>query len=633
MENVIVKTEKKQIKQYFKSLIGDLGKYGKLVLITRKGYWLFANVCGDILRSENQTEEKININNFNICTDRRILKDFTSSFLENGEGKAAPLYIFDDCISDGKNMFYFYCYFRSRGISEVFPRVYAASTSFLTTLNKDDQEEFDDQILEENERKYFLEFKERIRYDTILAPDDIARFYIQEMYWFQDAANPMVMDLPVFQKWEKNEIQEDIILSKEEFRNICSPSGMWEFIENRYDGLNPALRCDYFQLNNEKLYEKFSDLFFNFIVKCKYFFCDEEHLKVVFVPFAIVKSASIEKVWQSFKILLGDRKIYQKVIHYIGDKDPLDKLKEDESLSIAVFRALIYSLSDYVGFLFYKKILFGTGNSLCYDMNYLRFSCDVDFIESMEEEWIDFFKDPFDGDTYEDKINRCNLENDNKNNQLSIDQANKEAASERKIELVVRTELIRSKRNHSLTRKNKIITIEKLEKDIEEKFSFDSVYKKRLYLTKALVLLLDTSCFGNDIIVSENDNMIVRGFRSGKNSEILLPKGLKWVYPYYFAFYYLKDSQFYKQKYEQFSTKFFEYFAEKEYFEKNLIEKDVFKFFYEYFRPDENEIYNLDEIITNGKYILDECETSFEYRVYVDDAFQQVRAWGEKMHA
>lgn len=646
MENVIVKTKKDQIKQFFQEILGDLRSGGKLVLITRKGYWLFANVCESLTRSKSIEDKEDFFNNFNICTDRRILKDFAASFLNAGQGKAAPLYIFDDCISDGTNMFYFYCYFRSQGVLNVFPRVYAVSTSFLLTLRKEPDlrkiTEVNNLLFADNDnnqletvKKYFEEFRKQIQYDTILAPDDIARFYIQEMYWFQDAANPMVMDLPVFYKWEKNGVQKDIILSKEEFHSICSPSGMWEFVTNQYDGLEPALRCDYFQLNDEQLYEKFADLFFNFIVKCKYYFYDQEHLKVVFVPFAIVKSASIEKVWECFKNLLGDRKIYHIIIQYIGDSDPLEKMSEDESLSIAVFRAIIYSLSDYIGFLFYKKILFATGNYLCYDMRYLQFSCDMGFISSMEEEWKDFFKNPFDGITYEDKINQCKFKSNKKVESVlsDINDIDKEEASERKIELLVREELIRAKRNFCFSKENKIITIESLERNIETKYLFDSVYKKRLYLTKALLLLLDTSCSGNDIVVSKNKEMILRGFRAGKNSEILLPKGLKWVYPYFFAFYYFKGIQFYKQNYRYFCKKFFDYFIEKDYFEKGFIEKEVFGFYCRYFWIDENEISDLDEIITNGKYILDECERSVEYKIYVDDAFQLVKGWGEKMNA
>lgn len=642
---------------YFHELINDITSASEkienviLVLITRKGYGLLKTM----MKFEPMLEKHVCESKLRCISDRYILK--LANEKEEIEGK--KVYIFDDTITNGNNMFYYYCMFKKKGATKVIPNVFIASTEFLAKMAKNKKEtykenseyiekakltEFKRIYKQQDEQKNFPgllnSFYNDFKFKMVLSADEVAKFSIQETLWFQENLNPMVMDLPVF-RYEDEKKEREIILTGEEFKRICTSTSKWQFVKNSYNVLDQEVRCDFFQLNDELIYRQFHNLFFNFVVKCKFIEC-EQGIKVVFIPFAMIKSGSMTDVWRCFCSLLSDTEYYRHILSYTPkatnevlpneeselDEDViLDLFKRNHNISRGVFRAIIFSLSNYIGYLFQEKLTEEIGKTIYFDTKYLGDHCDEIFVRTFEDEYS-----KLDKNEYVKKIAAI------KNSSFSVASigydgiSEKETASEQKVELCVR-ERILAGRNEMESRKMKIATIEELEEELGRKYRFQSEEQKRLYLTKALILLLELSCSGNEIVVGNKDDMIYRGFRAGENSEILMPDGLKWVYPYFYAFYFYRDSSFFVDNYEKFRRWMRDRFYSQEYVD-TLISQMSLDFYLKYY--DRVKEINLHEQILNKAYVLRDYwadNMTSECKDFIEQAFWSVKKWGDQIHA
>lgn len=625
------------------NIIKDIIKDIILVLITRKGYGLIKTM----MKLETDWVENLRESSVRYISDRYVLKLVSAD--EEIAGK--NIIIFDDTITNGNNMFYYYCMFKKKKAAQVIPQVLVASTEFLSKMAKHNKEvsRGNSKYIEEAKREEFKriykaeddlehfpellnDFYRDFRYRMVMPADDVAEFSIQETLWFQENLNPMVMDLPVF-RYEDEKKEREIILTEEEFKRICTSTSKWQFVKNSYNVLDQEVRCDFFQLNDELIYRQFHNLFFNFVVKCKFIEC-EQGIKIVFIPFAMVKSGTMIDVWRCFQGLLGDTEYYKYICAHLEIKDTLDEgaivsaLGHDHNISRGVFRAVIFSLSNYIGYLFQKKLTEEIGKTIYFDTEYLRDHCDDAFVRTFETEYL-----TMDGNEYIKKI--ATVKNSGSSIVLPIEYdgiSGKEIASEQNVELCVR-ERILTGRHGEKPRKFKIATIEGLEEELDRKYRFDSREQKRLYLTKTLIRLLEISCCGNEIVVDNEDSMIYRGFRAGENSEILMEDGLKWVYPYYYAFYYYQNGVFFVKNYKKFKQWLRDRFYSQEYV-NTLISQISLEFYIRYFDMVKDN--NLHEQILNKAYLLRdywEDNVTDECKDFVQQAFLSVKKWGDQIHA
>lgn len=643
--------DKKPMITYFHELIDDISSTLEkmdniiLVLITRKGYGLIKS----IMKFEPYLGEHLSKNGVRYFSDRYVLKLVSP----NEEIAGKSVIVFDDTITNGNNMFYYYCMFNKKKAAQVIPQVLVASTEFLSKMAKHNKEmsrgnseyveeakyaEFKRIYKEEGSMEKFSEllngFYHDFKYRMVKPADNIAEFSIQETLWFQENLNPMVMDLPVF-CYENKDEEKEIILTEEEFQRICVSTSKWKFVKNSYNLLNQEkeIRCDFFQLNDELLYQQFQNLFFNFVVKCKYRRC-EQGVKVIFIPFAMIKSGTMIDIWRCFHSLLGDTDYYKYICDHFGIKDTLDEgaivsvLRRKHNISRGVFRAVIFSLSNYIGHLFQEKLTEEIGKTIYFDTEYLRDHCDDVFVSTFKTEYL-----TMDTNEYIKKIATI------RNSGFSIvppnehvGTAKKEVASEQNVELCVRERILKGRHGDG-SRKTKIATIEGLEEELDRKYRFESGEQKRLYLTKALIRLIEISCCGNEIVVDNDDGVIYRGFRAGENSEILMEDGLKWVYPYYYAFYFYQDGVFFVENYHKFKQWLRDRFYSQEYV-NTLISQASLEFYIRYF--DKVKDSNLHEQILNKAYLLGdywEDNATDECKSFVQQAFLSVKKWGDQIHA
>lgn len=630
-ENAIVCS----IREFLEDSIKQVVKLAKvqnkkvvLVLVTRKGYWIYK-----LLQREHREIESYDIQ---IVSDRYVLKDFNFESI-----KDKFVVIFDDTVNNGNKLFFYYALFLANGAAAVYPCVYAISTEFVLSYSLD--AEIDKMKYLEYERvvrdkgltmakiqqeaeKLFKIFFDKIQYSKMMCPSDIAKLSMSELELIEDALAPFVMDLPVLSCENKDLQNKYITFNEEEWSKLCEETDKWEFEEDSFDDEKHKVVSTFFRLKSNLLDGQFNNSFFDFVVKCKYKRKTQD-IQAVFVPFAMVRSFYFDDAWKCFKNLFEGTKYYEFVIQELDGKETdnillenvIKKASENHNWSRAVFRAVIYSISIYIGILFKDHVKKCTGKELDIDLNLIDENNVGVFKETVSEIWKDFDKD-----TYEKKLLLCREIKKVPMIHVSLLKKGVQGlATDMKVEQEIHMAIIEAK-NSEQSIKNRILTMEKIE-DIADQYVFESKEQKKNSITKAILHMLDSSCMGNEILFDNEKKIIYRGFKAGENSEILFPKDFLWVYVYAYTLFYLKGAEEYKNQIENVMKNTEQYFSRNKYF-SGLIDESDFRVYKKYF----NELKNPDEQIPNKEYLLAgffEGNISTGEKLLINEAFSNVMEW------
>lgn len=628
LENAFYLSEK-SIGDYYKEiLIEDNGSWQVFVLINRKGYWDYKITVKDTEPSQQQI----------LCSDRLIEK------LPNQELnrllKDSRVVVYDDSLTNGSNLFFYFLLCKAAGAREVLPVVYALNTNFPTKRSHDlmrrEAQRFQrggspfSQTVEE----LIAEFVDKIRWRVLLNTSDIDRMSIWQTVLFQKQLSPLVMDLPIFNRASNSSKENKIVISKENFEKLrlCMDK-RWKFVENEMKGLDVTIRASYFHFESKLLNDHFNSLFHDFVVKCKYNYIGD-NVEVVFTPFAIVKSISFKDVIECFVLFFKDTLYGQNILRNFSDKVDgdltelqIDTLKKDHNLCRALFRAVIFQLSDYIGRQF-QKYVFDTIDVLIeYDWDILNDNFSNDFIET-EKELYKFFDDK----EFRNKVYQYNRHEDIQplNPKMEFPQNKIKATCER-INCYVRSRIIDKKKRVDISLNERIYTFETMEYELDNIFYFANDLERQEYLSRMCLLFLETNSFSNFIYVDNDEQIIYRGFRYGENSEILLHDSLWFFYAYLWGLYDKYGCMSLKKNYDILLGKVQNFLTKQGYL--NLwISEDGFEFLKKYFRNlSENE---LDIEIRRRKYWLscsninDGKEKMIKSQL-IDEAINTIREWEE----
>lgn len=635
------KLNKEEIKRFLFLSLHDMKDGDVFVAVTRKGYWLYKSLCKDSEFGHFFERKKCLF-----FSDRYVMKDFNFDCI-----KGRRVYIFDDTINHGNKLFFYFALFEIKGAECVIPMAYAAGTEFFLKMyevKSDIKRDYGkiqeyeraarDLILSQAEKETkaqacIIDFVNKLRYEKIYTSDQISRFSIEETLLFQDELVPLVMDLPMFRymKTENNQTSA-IYIKKAAFVRLCEKTVRWNYVESGYDLKGRHLTGGFFQLNDNILFEKFQNVFFDFVVKCKYNETDDK-VAVVFTPFAVIRSGTFSDVWKCFCILYADTAYYSKVKQCIRQDlqvtecerelsidECIKVMKKNHNLSRAIFRAVIYQLSMYIGFLFKEKVYAETGIELECDFDIMKDHNVDSFNATIKEQWAAYNRTDFEKKlfsmTLAEPVEPINV-------QWGDDRV-KCLADEKQIYLYIHERIIKTKRGE-VDRKEKLLTIESLESELEQRFRFVSEQQKRRYMTKALLFMLEYSCISNEVLVDDESGNIYRGFRAGENSEILFEDSMKWVYPFVYALY----NRISEQGFIEYVRSYFErveiYFEEEGYF-KTIIDKFAFQMYKNYY----NNCTQLNEQIQNKAYLLDDYRNKKAdegLTVFIEEAFLFADNW------
>lgn len=622
----------------------EIGKNEKrtFLAVTRKGYWLYKNVEEDVQKILKKEESESDFE-IRIYSDRCILKD-----LDFDSIKGKEVILFDDSINNGNNLFFFYTLFLKQGAVSVTPLVYAMSTEYASNMQADQQvcpqtkyleykrvyrKELEDGVSEvkirEEAEKQYRKFNERLDHQKVMTASEISKFSLQQLLLAQDCLSPFVMDLPMLRS-DKQDIHGNkyILFSKQEWEQITDKTKTWEYISNTYSELPREINCDYFRLSDRLLNEQFENTFFDFVVKCKHKAAGE-NVKAVFVPFAIVKSYAYEDVWQCFSIMFAGTGYFSYIQKFIDDHAGFDKaepleiravayMEDNHNFGRAIMRAVIYFVSMYIGRVFKEMIWKLTGKELALDEDIM---CDhniEEFNNTVKKMW-----DETDRDQFEDILIQCQNTNTIAPINCKIEpDGERTQAKPYDVEQYIHFRAIETKYQETSMR-DRLLTIETIEAEVDSQFLFESFKDRKAAITKAILLLLETSCIGNELLLDNEKKVIYRGFRAGETSEILFRRTFFLVYAYAYALYYLKGVEGYKENIASLMDYLEQFFKQEGYLESVFYEKE-FQMYRHYFISMKNP----HEQIPSKNYLIDlyaNNVTKYGGQIFVEQAAETVQ--------
>lgn len=596
-------------------------KWDVFVLINRKGYWDYRIFYPNGVRDLGP--------NRCVVSDRYLEKARRQDLIKLLKDKVAVIY--DDALSNGSNLFYYFLLCKSAGAKKVIPAVYALNSNFPSSesyqlmrreagavRNKDFWLNNSVDIL-------INEFVNILEYKVLLTSNDISKMSTWQTELFQKHVCPLVMDLPIINHI-RGSSDKKITMSVEQFERLCqNKSVSWRFVENEMKGLEIPIKASYFRYTNTLLGQSFRNLFHDFVIKCKYLKCGNS-VHVVFTPFAIVKSMTFKTVYDCFKLFCAGTLYEDEVLKGISQDSMVYKeIEKDENLGKALYRAVIYRVSDFIGRKFQQYVKDVLGLDVEYDWEIMQDNFDESFIKT-QKEWYQ----SFDEKSFVRLLSQIQVaEKIQPIATKKVTIAEKEKPTQERLDWFIRSRAIEKKKDIDAPLYERMYTIETMESELEERFEFEDMEEKREMLTNTCLLFLETNSFGNYILVDSEDHIVFRGFRPGENSEILLHQDLWFFYAYLTAFYNFVSGQI-LSKYDSF-MQWLEDFLEKRGYMGVWISKDGFRFLRDYFGKVESEEELADEI-GKRRYLLD-CDgygKENEVRAnMIREAAHIVKQWGK----
>lgn len=641
--------QKAEIEKFIHNIL-DSNEWDVLILITRKGYWVYKTLVKSLLQ-----EEALRGDRRKILTDRYLTKCLDYSEFENKN-----VWILDDTMTNGTTLFFYFSHFRKKGIM-VTPMVYALSTQYSIKSSREillkeyervvRNENLSQQEMIQKADREMCDFDKDLQYRIKMSPEDIARLCILETRMFQDNLCPMVIDLPIlsitesdgektFAAYMNQGTEEGIVMSREQFEKLKNAGSRWEYVENPFVFESIDINCNYFRLTDDVVSPEKLPFLHDLIVKCKYREANNK-VRLVFVPFAIFKSMTLKDMANAFGVLFAGTK-YEKYIsdciekkvseRFIEDNEDdcglIALLKMDHDLCRNMYRSVIFYVSDFVGLLFKKYVKQVADIEIGYDFKFMRDSFTQEFI-------TDFEMNDFNEDEYRRRL--AKLQKTETVQAIDVRAAvvtQKKAAGKDEIENYVTGRMIMNKNAVHDSLRARTFTIEAMDEELSQNYTFKDTAEKRNYMTNVINGMLETSRFGNEIFIDNEEQILYRGFRYGENSELLFVRGMEYFYTFVLAYYSNlyggeneKRCHLYKKYYWYFVHSLEQYFRKEKYY-GNLISDSNFEFLAKYFGEIRDE--KLEEQILNKMFVLDEYwdeSRNQGLKPFVDNAFTTVKQW------
>lgn len=654
IENIEFETS---LKEYFIELLKE--NWDSLLLVTRKGYWIYKTLMDDdawqTLKDEApQVYDDIVTKKKTIYTDRYLNKCF-----DINEFKGRRIYIFDDTMTHGSNLFFYFSFLTKEKI-EVTPSVYALSTEYPSEQSnqrlinefqrviRNDEENYN---LESDGRRFLDRFNQSLMYKVRLAQENIARLSIYETEVFNENLCPLVIDLPILScmrirgrytipAYMNSGTGEGIIMTRDSFEKLTENTSEWTFHPNRFEG-NYLDNCSSYFTNCTIDTGNLSKAIHDIVIKCKYK-TEGDYVRAVFVPFAIFKSMDFADVISSFSIMWGDtghgKEIY-KYINSVLNEERQEDIRTDENMSPNsskvkkilkdnhnlcrnLYRSIIFYVSAYAGALFKEYVFNKIGIELDYDWEFMKESMSESFIASFKE----LIREKSEYDFKKCFIQVPPVEAVPAPGISLVKNGEKKNAKKEHVEKYIRKRIIFKRNNTTSNLMNRVYIFENIERDLSREFTFNDGTEAKSLLTMVLLDMLENSRLGNEIFIDNQKEVVYRGFKSGENSEVLFYKGMEFFFSYIYAFYYLNKEE-YERKFQRLIDKMDIYFKEREYTDY-LLSKDDMRFYEDYFGGLKG--YRLDEQISNKKYVLDRYWDLYDtsgLRQFIDQAWNNVCVW------
>lgn len=525
-----------------------------LLLVTRKGFWMYYLLLGDRIKEKFVPDREV-------VTDRFLMKT-----LERNMFGDRAICLVDDTLSNGYSLFRYYCILKREGVKSISPWVYALSTEFPRDSLQVEMKRIYREIFpgedDENAEKAYGEFASSLRCYRYMSQGKISRFCLREVEFFQEKLCPMVVNLPMMVGISDGGkiTRDNFLLDAARFARLTEGDANWRYFQNVYGCgnqdaapyrvagyLSCDIQCNYFEYTDSVVEDLRQSILQSMVVKCKYNIDDEGYYHIVFTPFAIVRSLEKTELKEMFRCLLQGTEYGDRLV------DGLEN-SESEFLWTAAMRSVVYVLSLYAGERFREYLgKFGIAEA-GYDFDIMKYNSDPQFIRDVQKI-----------DTVQRVSELCDKHIlANRKNSLSCKPGIPPMMTEI-YEVIHLNIAISSEENHKDNNDNDAdLDIEGIEKVLTERFAFNSEEELSNAVTSIILLMLEISVFGNYIRI--RDKQVWRGFRHGENTKILLPKSGRLCYVCAEALFITLKEQGYRDYLSEFLESMKEYMQETGFF-------------------------------------------------------------------
>ena len=645
-----------EMKNYLLEIVNRKMEPGDcLILITRKGYWDYKVLI------EQELQEKVGKKIY-VFSDRYLTKCLDFSVFAVGETESPKrIVIFDDTMNSGVNLFFYYAYFRKKAqgvlgeFREIIPVTYALNVEYefenesslmIREYSRLCREEEWNEAKRAEAVKVITDFNKVLQWKIRLTSESIAEIRNEEIAMFQKHLSPMVVDLPIascmkingrntLPAYMNHKDAVGIEMTTAQFEKMKAGNEQWEYVENHFKQQGIDVDCSYFQFRESTSWGETKNVLHDGIVKCEYKEIDDGKVRLVFVPFAIMKSMTFCDVIRYFFELLDGTSYSREIYDFFGcpdlevekmpyDERVLDTMKKNHNLCRNMYRTIIFYFSYFIFLNFKEYVKECAEIEIDFDWEFMKDSFSESFIESFKEtcenpeynipEFIFRFWclpeiqeiDPVDIKIPENK--------------------QKKKADETSMVRMLDERLLEGKNVIDGSLRQRVYTIETMLYEFEKAYLFQSKQEEQKLTTKIITSMLETSRFGNEIYVDNEDMVIYRGFRYGENSELLFLPGMEYFYAYIYAFYYYVGKENYSRLYRDFIDQV-KILFQKENYIGTLIEQEIFEFLRKYFGNLNKK--NVEELIMNKFFVLkrDESEKGAAMNAFVKRVFNQVKHW------
>lgn len=627
------------------------------ILVTRRGYWSYRlfQENGSIQLQDGQK----------VYSDRYISRCLDFSGME---GK--KILVIDDSMNEGNRLFYFYTYLKNRtgGSGTVIPVIYNLNATYRghqVSANRfglyksifrggcSSDEELMPGFQTEQEA-----FDRDLVYGIRVGANMINGFSVALTNTFQEDLCPLVMNLPML-RYDADSQEKDkryVSLTGEQFEKLKEGNANWQFTQIHYREKDVNLNFGFFQMKNEEILRKTENFIYDLVVKCKYNTMPDGSVHLIFVPFAIVKSMSMLDTFRYFCALFAGTEYFRDaerdVFRIYGElfpqgecPDSMEQLSDEAvkrmmvyepALCLKLYRSLIFEISDFVSGCFKIYARTAVGVSLKEDLEIMEENFEESFISTMkskhqETSWMDSLADFLTDGTEPEWVQKgeivslAELPADDWDKESGRQNLSRRQASEEGIYNCFHDIVQEHKLAAEMKRRN--ISFEEVDHKLSARFLFDSDQQRRTYISGILLMMLEISCVGNDVLTDAASGMIIREFRPGENSDLYLGERLVYFYPYMYALSMKYPDGGLEERAVPCLERMEYFFKEKNYFGV-LMSEEEFQFYKRYFL----RFIGTGELkrhIENKQLLLDDYFSAPRGQGdrYIAEAFENMRQW------
>lgn len=624
-----------------------------LILITRKGYWLYRSMKDSI---EYQSLFD-GINDTEVYTDRYMTKATDYSFVEGKQ-----VYVFDDAVLKGSSLLRIFfelskyrvesikCYtialsteysnkFTKKIFSEYKQKFEIYKTTHTTKENLIDTWQNFDELIEN--------FKENFYYKIQYSPENMSEFFFAELNFFQKNLAPLVMDLPLLKSSESGKCgftSARIRMKESEFEKLKKGNYEWNYVTNEYRVKDISdqrrffrIGCDFFQYDGRICKDNLGKLFLDFVVKVKYNKIKtnegESESELVFTPFAFINSWDLKTVEVCFELFFEKTSYGKKILQSLENEDDREKI---EKIYNNMYRAIIYYMSCYIGIKFCEYIKVTINKEVRLFPDALSENNTVHFYQEMESLFDDF--DEVEAANQWLKLREYTAVNSKTDLKTDIISKSSMDDISRSVYVCIYQWILEKKWEED------VLYLEDIISAVQKIFDINNVEKCKTIVTTVIITMLECTVVGNKIEIDWDNHVMHRGIRYGEMIDMLLLQGTEYVYAYVYAFF-LKTqekSKFQKNESESYYCDYYDKFSKllKSYFERKqyvgrIIPKNTFEFLMYYYGKLKERKGDIRTQIMRKRFLLSQDDSVISNglnQLFLHEAFEwveQIAFWEE----